>query len=268
MDPIIEEKRKFNKSKTIMTQTIIQMLVRNYLIHENSDSNIFMYAEVINDIDVFTTKLEQHESMFNKFKAYRSCKEEPTNVDALLVLLDPDNAEDDTTYLSSSKLKESIDVKYSDKIMVKDIISIVNSIEYPENTTMQLIYVSSDKSDYVKNIHTLEDKINNFNMHKEQILQLSDTDLQLVITELHNQFYSSDTISQAFHEIFKNLNSKILLRKYSKDTSKLMPMNKVNDFKFKLSKCIIRELTLWEIIHVPITPNVLENELNIYYDEV
>ena len=85
---------KISNDDKLMEQTknknvyLTQVLVRNYLLTENKDFNINMHGELINDINVFTTKLEKIEELNKKFKSKSPVNEYPKTIDAFLSITD------------------------------------------------------------------------------------------------------------------------------------------------------------------------------------
>lgn len=120
-DRIMFERKKKNA-------ILVQLLVQNYLENENNDKSeaVFIYGELINDIDVFFKRLESEELIRNATHPH---------LDVFIDLISPES------YIYSYK------VKYATKEYMygfEHIYQLIGRIKYPKNTNLQLILVPSE----------------------------------------------------------------------------------------------------------------------------
>ena len=148
---------------------VTQFLVRNFLENEYKDRNVKLYGEIINDIDVFKDNIEYSK----KLQEMIGGKERRQTVDSFLQFL-----RESDCYI------ETIDVKYAKELLFKEFINLKKKIEYTKNTSVQLLYVSSDMAFY--KTPQLTSYIECFNQFKERILGLSESDMYNVFNNLVN----------------------------------------------------------------------------------
>lgn len=256
---------KISNECRLMEQTknknafLTQVLVRNYLLTENKDSNINIYGELINDIDSFTTKLEKIEELNKKFTSKSPCNECPKTIDVFLSIVNENEESIEDKYVNS------YDVKYTDEVLFEDLLKLLTKMIYPKNTFIQLIYVSSDISKYDKlSMSSLADS---FNKYKNDMLTLDEKDekdkkdLYLVVNNLINDSsYRKLSVNDAFMKVFNKLKSNKLTIDYKNNiTDEFMNMF-MNNFR----KCTIRELLLKDLINTPMKQETLKEEYGIF----
>ena len=128
----IEDRAMFERKKK--NAILVQLLVQNYLENENKDEVVFMYGELINDIDVFLKRLESEEVIRNKFKSTNPQNTEP-QLDVFIDLI------------SSESYIYSYEVKYATKEYMynfEHIYQLISRMKYPKHTNLQLILVPSE----------------------------------------------------------------------------------------------------------------------------
>ena len=234
---------------------IIQMLVRNYLENENVGSNIHIYSELINDVDVFNTELENIEMLNVKFKAKNPQYVDPKSIKAFLELRDFDDEKLENKYISS------IDVKYCYELMFKDVLPILMKVKYPTNTSVQIIYVSSDIGNYKQPI--MNENIKTFNNYKEQFLGLTYDKQYMIVNNLlnDNRTFSKMSFIEAIMTGVNMLYNNSLKQNYKNNISD----EDVDVFINNLSKCSIREFTLEQLVKQRMEPELMfKRELGIY----
>lgn len=217
---------------------LTQILVRNYLKRENKDATIHLYSELVNDIDSFTEDLRNMEMLKNKFKTL-STKTEPKTIDAFLTIIDEDS------------YTNSYDVKFKDELRFEDLLSITTKCEYPPNTQIQLIFVSSIN----RNKLTMTSTIEQFEKNKTELFNLSKEEQYLVVEDF---MLNTKNRKLPLNDVFM-----IALDKVRK--GKIVFKNKLTDevfniFSNNLRKCSIRELLLDELINTPISVETVREE--------
>ena len=222
---------------------IANIHVRNFLIDEykNTNANIHLYAE-FNIGDGFTDQIEQNIQIHQNLPQHQDS--ESKNIEAFINI---------------------INKGYSRKITFENLYKLLSKYLYPINTQIQLIYVSSDTDN--PNIRIMEDDIKMFDKYKQHLLGLSDNDLYTIINNLKNMNdrdgklrYENEDINSAFGSIFGKFKQNELIDEFDKNIDKLS----VVTFKQNLPRCTIRELTLEELINVPMSRNVIAEEFGIF----
>lgn len=222
-----------------------QILVRNYLENEYKDANVELYGELINDIDVFELSIENR----NKLRTYVSEKvTDAKTVSSFLCLLDT------TEYYI-----ETVDVKYSKDLMFKDLLNLITKIEYPKNTSVQLLYVSSDIAFY--KTHQFDSYIERFKDYKKRILELDNDDSYVFFNTIVNDSTLTNlTINEALNVVlFKIANNKAKAN-YKRNITDKEHKIALNNF----SKVSLRELTLDELTNVEMTKDKMLEEYGVY----
>ena len=106
--------------------SIIQLLVHNYLTHEYKTQNVFIYPELINDLDIFSTNLSNIDVLSIDDKLN-------TNIDIQAIL---DVTSDE--YVQSCEIKSGNICGESTKIHLFDfsnLLQLITKINYPRNKT-------------------------------------------------------------------------------------------------------------------------------------
>ena len=163
---------------------VVQLLTRNYLETKNEGVNIHLYGELINNINDFISEIENIQDMNIMFKLRNPQYVDPKSIKAFLELRDIDN--DVSTVEVSANIRE---------LKFKDILPVIMKVKYPENTSVQIIYVSSDTSNYKQPIMT--ENINCFNRYKNELFKLSVEEQEIIVNALLNDSKSYYKLSPA-----------------------------------------------------------------------
>lgn len=234
---------------------IVQMLVRNYLENENKETNIHLYGELINDIDAFNSELENIRNLNIKFKSKNPKYVSPKSIKAFLELRDIDNDKLENKYVSTT------DVKYSLELKFKDVLPVLMKVKYPINTSVHIIYVSSDTGNYKQPIMT--ENITIFNESKQQFMELSYDKQYNIINNLINDTKTFNKMS--FIEAIMTSINMMLTNSLKQNYKHNISYEEADTFINNLSNCQIRELTLEQLIKQPMNAEVLfKRELRIY----
>ena len=117
------DNEKFVNNLITLHSNIIQILSQKYLEDENKGSDVYMYPELINDIDVFSKRIESIQMIHDNFASKNPSKLEPKTVQVFLKLIE----EDDCEYSKSYEIKyESQEYALRLKILFKLLIPILN----------------------------------------------------------------------------------------------------------------------------------------------
>ena len=225
---------------------IMRFLVRNYLEDEYKDRNVKLYGEIINDIDVFKDNIEYSK----KLQAMIGGKERRPTVDSFLQFL-----RESDCYI------ETIDVKYAKELLFKDFLALITKIEYPKNTSVQLLYVSSDIAFY--KTRQLTFYIKYFNQFKDRILGLSKSDMYNVFNNLVNDNCLKSqmtTVNDALEYVLMKLDVGKLDTSYKNNISEELFKMVVNNF----SNTSLKELTLNELANVKLDRKKILEEFGMY----
>lgn len=179
---MITNKDRIWVNKNNFNANLVQLLVQNYLYdkYDKQEVRVYIYDELINDIDIFDKQLD----ITNK----------NIIIDAFFSYLD----ENDITFY------ESIDVKFANDLLMKNIKQILTKCIYPNNTKLKLIFVPSiefDKRDYLKEV------INTFTEYKDIIInKLDNTQRERLVNNIVNiTNYDNFNINDALYEFIEKL---------------------------------------------------------------
>ena len=124
----------FNDSTKIMANArnfksnLIQLLVQNYLEHEYGMEQVFIYPELVNDLDVFSRNLRDYKHIYKSYGRY-------DHTLTLRVFLDEIDDEDySETYEVKSGEKQNL-------TLFKNLKQVIRKIKYPDNTKIVLLLV-------------------------------------------------------------------------------------------------------------------------------
>ena len=227
----------------------VQILTRNYLETKNEGVNIHLYGELINDIDAFTSEIESIQDMNVKFKSRNPQFVSPRTIKAFLELRDIDDESIESKYVST------VDVKYSRELLFKDILSLLTKTKYPENTSVQIIYVSSDTSNYKQ--LTMTENIECFNRYKNEFFKLNIEEQEIIVNALLND-------SKSYHKLSPAEALMYVINRYKSGKLKIERDERFDTFINNFQKLSIIELTLYELIKTPMTERSWRRELGIF----
>ena len=230
---------------------LVQLLVQNYLENENKGDAVFMYGELINDIDVFLKRLESEEVIRNKFKSTCPQNTEP-QLDVFIDLISPES------YIYS------YEVKYATKEYMynfEHIYQLISRMKYPKNTNLQLILVPSETIELCDD--SIQINVNAFYKAKEKFMSLP-KDKQFTII---NYFYKNrNNLKKQNVSISTALNKSIysVLKGSITTYSDLITDEYFDMIVSNLSKVSIRILTIKELLKYPIQQDIIIKELGIF----
>lgn len=228
----------------------VQILTRNYLETKNEGVNIHLYGELINDIDAFTSEIENIQDMNIKFKSRNPQFVSPRTIKVFLELRDIDDEEP-----LRNKYVSTVDVKYSRELKFKDILPLLIKTKYPENTSVQIIYVSSDTGNYKQPIMT--ENIDCFNRYKNELFKLSVEEQEIIVNALLND-------SKSYHKLSPAEALMYVINRYKSGKLKNERDERFEVFINNFQKLSIIELTLYELIKTPMTERSWRCELGIF----
>lgn len=173
MESITNEHKLFNVNVEPMKQvdnfgsSFIQFLVLNYIKEEYNTRNVFVYPELIEDLDVMASDIRTHERL------YERSKKRKLTIRAFLQEIP------DEDYL------ESYEVKHGESFHItefKNLKQLLTKIRFPINTRLVLALVPSGWN-FNKDLIINTDMFNNL---KEQILSLEYEDKKKVFNSIIN----------------------------------------------------------------------------------
>ena len=232
---------------------LIQFLVQNYLEYKNSDKNVYIYGELINDIDVFIKRLEDDELIRKKFKSSNPANIYP-QLDAFIDLISPES------YIYS------YEVKYASKEYMYNfdhIYQLISRMKYPPNTKIELILVSPETYEIFDD--SLKTNIEIFYKLKSDFFKLPDNLQYNIINYFHNN--KSNLKSQntsIIDALSKSINAakKDTIKKYTGD--KELPMEEFIAIRDNLDKVTIQLLSIKELLSIPLSSEVMKKELGLF----
>lgn len=220
---------------------LVQVLAKNYLENLHKDSNVVMYGEIVNDIDVFENSMNNIKTFEKIFKEHSR----PT-IETFLNMIDYGS------YL------ETYDVKFAKTIMFKDFFNLLSKMKYPESVQIKLVYISSDESTY-KN-HIMTDYIKEFEEFCKRFFEMNHEDKYLIVNNMkHLTQCRNYDINESFRLLFAKFNNKTLSVAFKENITD----DFLNTFVENLKRFSIEELTLFEITSIPLTQNKLLEELGV-----
>lgn len=224
--------------------SIIQLLVHNYLTHEYKTQNVFIYPELINDLDIFSTNL--------------------SNIDIQAIL---DVTSDE--YVQSCEIKSGNICGESTKIHLFDfsnLLQLITKINYPTETKLLLILVPNT---YEFQTEKLLD-INMFEKLKLMILSESDENKRKMFNILVNEkSFRSRDINSVLTSII-GMTKKQLLDTYinklknRKDIYEELSDNNYNYIIQNFGKIELQILRLEELEKYPLSGDIIKSLLSLY----
>lgn len=218
---------------------IIQALVQNYIEKENKNSNIYVYNEIINDIDIFNQCLKNIKRFEENTNLYKE------NIHIFIENLPLDS------YI------QSIDVKHCtyENFKFKYLIDLISQIKYPQNTQLQLILVPNDIKDDID--ESMIFNISKFNKIKNIFIELcnqSEFIKKILFTELYkNNLLKKGTITESLI---------CIINKY--ENNKLIDIDESIDFDLlynNFQNISVRIITLNELYNCEIDKNFFKHLL-------
>ena len=237
--------------------SIIQLLVHNYLTHEYKTQNVFIYPELINDLDIFSTNLSIIDVLSIDGKLN-------TNIDIQAIL---DVTSDE--YVQSCEIKSGNICGESTKIHLFDfsnLLQLMTKINYPTETKLLLILVPNT---YEFQTEKLLD-INMFEKLKLMILSESDENRRKMFNILVNEkSFRSRDINSVLTSII-GMTKKQLLDVYidklknRKDIYEELSDNNYNYIIQNFGKIELKILRLEELEKYPLSGDIIKSLLSLY----
>ena len=163
----VELKEEMICSQSLKAKSgLIQILVQNYLEHQYNSSNVFMYPEIINDIDAFSENLEDR-GVVNDGVIDSSI----TVCAFLKDFIKPDS------YINSYEVKSG-ENKYITQF--KNLKQILTKIVYQPKTELVLVLVPKVDENY----EWLRTNAKQFNAIKKRIMNLNEGDQYKLFNEM------------------------------------------------------------------------------------
>ena len=159
---------------------LIQILVQNYLEHQYNSENVFMYPEIINDIDVFNENLEDRGVVINGVI--------DSSIEVCAFLKDYISAD---SYLSSYEVKSG-ENRYISKF--KNLKQILTKIRYQPKTELVLVLVPNID----ENFSELSKNVKIFNGIKSKISSMNENNKYKLFNEIVlNEEFNESSITSA-----------------------------------------------------------------------
>ena len=253
----------FNDNVKIMNNYInyksllIQILVQNYLEHEYKTQDVFIYPELINDIDIFSTDLTKHQNLLNE----RGVIDYKLTIRAFL---DEINNED---YVQPCEVKSSAKCLEPERVRgektnlcnVQYLNQILKKIRYPTNTKLLLILVPNEFNIDKSNIMD----VNKFSRLKDEILN-HDKRYEIFNALINDANLINQDINSALISILARLRKGNLKTCYKSNITNEEYETLVNNFK----KIEIKILTFEDLEKYPISSEYIHSLLsNFAYDK-
>lgn len=228
----------------------IQMLVQNYLEQEHTIGSIYLYGELINDIDAFDKNIRSIKEIDEKFKSSEPYRNKPETIQAFINLISTDNIE----YISSYEVKhESSDYIYK----FDHILQLIRKTKYPDNTKLELILVPTD----IPTISRRDSNVINvdsFEEYKNIILSFDkETQYNIFNMFVNNGLLKTRHVDDVLSEAIR-LAKQNRINTYRENIS-------FDDFETLLhnfSKITIRILTINELLSIPITNDFIRRYMD------
>ena len=239
------DNKKFMNNIITYHSNIIQMLVQNYLEYENKEKDVYIYPELINDIDVFNKRI--HDKVFSKYPM----REEPKSVQAFLNII----KDEECDYVNTYEVKYESDAYI---FIVKNIMQIVECpFRYPDNTIVELILIPSDKEAIDKE-DPLYKRISEFNKIKEMYSEMNE-DYQFIFMNVlkNNKGSLKEDINVYLESLINKISKGKVIPNYKNEISKDEFAIMSNNF----TKIQIRLLSINDLISIPITKEFIHKTL-------
>lgn len=217
-------------NKKLTSAIAVQLLVQNYLYdkYDKNETHVYLYDEIINDIDIFNKPLDINNKNII--------------IDAFLAYLD----NNDIDY------NETIDVKFANDLLLKNIKQIIKKCIYPNNTKIKLIFVPSIKCEYKTELNNM---ITTFNKIKFIIFNrlTNEQRKRLVNNILNITNYDNYNINDGLY-VFIN---KLLTHKDTETFKHNATDEDINTFINNLNNFSIEIIEKEELLSVPIHKELL-----------
>ena len=218
-------------NKKLTSAATVQVLIQNYLYdkYNKKETHVYLYDEIINDIDIFNKPLEL----------------DNTNIiiDAFLSYLDTNDID----------YNETIDVKFANDLLLKNIKQILRKCIYPNHTNIKLIFIPSIRYEYKEELTSI---ITTFNKLKYIIFnKLTHEQRKRLANNLLNiTNYDNCNINDGLF-IFVD---KLLTHKDTTDFKHNATNEDINTFINNLNNFSIEVIEKDELLKVPIHRELLE----------
>ena len=243
----------FLKLKTLMQQiknkhaSTIQMLVQNYLEKENKTLNVYMYSELINDIDAFDGCIRRMATIDEKFKSSIPKKSEPPTIQAFIDLIESDGIHE---------------VKYTGISYIYKfdyILQLICKTRYPKNTKLELILIPTDtKTIDEHNSNVINVSI--FNQYKDKLLQFDKQTKYYIFNSLINDSqYKSKTTDEALRKVISLAQSGNIKKTYTHNISD----TEYETLEHNFSMLYIRILTISDLLKYPLDEEFICSYLDL-----
>ena len=123
--------------------SLIQILVQNYLEYEYKTQNVFIYPELINDIDIFSTDLTKYQNLLNE----RGTIDYKLTIRAFLDEINNEDYEQScevksgTLCLEPFRVRGTVNNSTNHLFDFNNLLQLITKIKYPSNTKLLLVLV-------------------------------------------------------------------------------------------------------------------------------
>ena len=240
------ENKEFMQQIKNKHASTIQMLVQNYLEKENKTLNVYMYSELINDIDAFDGCIRRMATIDEKFKSIPK-KSEPPTIQAFIDLIESDGIHE---------------VKYTGISYIYKfdyILQLICKTRYPKNTKLELILIPTD----TKTIDEHDSNVINvsiFNQYKDKLLQFDKQTKYYIFNSLINDSqYKSKTTDEALRKVISLAQSGNIKKTYTHNISD----TEYETLEHNFSMLYIRILTISDLLKYPLDEEFICSYLDL-----
>lgn len=221
---------------------LVQLLVQNYIENEHKENEYYTYSEIINDIDVFSTKLETIPEIQLKLKSKKPSTHPPIYINLFFDIIPSDS------------YKYAIEVKHASfSILLRfgNLMQLIDKVKYPESTKLELILVPLDNEESTYGCETYDD-------YKQRILELSDDKQYKVFNNFKNNtgrygYVITDMLLWCLIKINE-------LPDYGENN---ITQDEFIKLKTNFSKSSIRIISLNELLKIPIHNELIERIIKL-----
>jgi hypothetical protein len=236
----------FNDDKKIMQNHknyksfLIQILVQNYLEHEYQTENVFIYPELVNDLDIFSKDLKTQQNLLNA----RGTLDYGLTIRAFLDEIDGEE------YIQSCEIKSG-EKQYI--CAVKNLNQILTKIKYPVNTKLLLTLVpiefNVDKTNLID--------VDKFNRLKNEILQ-NEHGYDIINSLINDTDLANHDINSALTSILGKLRKGTLKTQYKNNITEDQYEGLMKNFE----KVELRIITFEDLEKYPIGTEYIHSLLS------